>query len=247
MRKKSVSFLSLIIFSIVLAGCGQSDIQTAEETTEVSIEVDEPVKEEPVTSDTDNLEPNDAAIEQEIEDSVVAVSDSEDDLKAILLEKCQDTLMVMIRDDFDEDGIYEAFAATSKDPYAVYFNDPDNASDCYDDYTIWYVTHEEASVIEDVSFGPNFVMMKEGTFKDGTKSVIVDGFMSNVDTDSYIFIVADGKYKYLGTHTSSNIADDGLLYSGHFVRDVDSNYFETEVFEYTNGELVLIDSYREDW
>jgi RNA polymerase subunit RPABC4/transcription elongation factor Spt4 len=174
------------------------------------------------------------------------VADTEDNLVAVLSAECSDTLMVIIRDDFDGDGVYEAFAATSKDPNAVYYNDPDNYYDCYDDYTIWYVTYESATPVEDVPFGPNFVRMSSGTFRDGTKAVIVDSFMSNVDTDSYIFTLHGGTYKYLGTHTSSGISEDGLLYSGHFIRGMNSNYFETEIYEYSNGELIFKEKIKED-
>lgn len=241
MRNACSVIISFSVTALVLFGCGQSSTEIAEAPViDDSIEGDT-IVDAPVTDSSENV-----GVEAEPIEESEKVADSEDDLMAIISDACSDTLMMMIRDDFDGDGIFEAFAATSKDPYAVYFNDPDNASDCYDDFTIWYVTHTDATAIKDVSFGPNFVYMKSGVFTDGTKAVIVDCFMSNVDTDSYIFTLKDGTYSYLGTYTSANIADDGLLYSGHFIRDTDANYFETEIYEYSNDELVLKDTIKED-
>ncbi len=241
MRKTSSVIVSLSIVSLLIFGCGQISTEIVDAPM-VDNSIEAEVKaESPAIESSEEVAVEVAPIEE-----VEIVADSEDDLLAVLSAVCSDTLMMIIRDDFDGDGIFEAFVATSKDPYAVYFNDPDNASDCYDDFTIWYVTHVEATAIDDVPFGPNFVYMKSGVFADGTKAVIVDCFMSNVDTDSYIFTLKEGSYNYLGTHTSASIAEDGLLYSGHFIRDIEANYFETEIYEYSNDELILKDTIKEE-
>ncbi len=243
MRKIKSAIMYLSLGSIILVGCGQVSTETVD-TSAYDSSTEE--KEETKVEDSVSESVATTFVEEEPAEEAEKVADSEDDLIDVLSDACADTLMIIIRDDFDGDGVFEAFAATSKDPYAVYFNDPENASDCYDDTTIWYVTATEATAIEDVPFGPNFVYMKTGVFADGTKAVLVDFFMSNVDTDSYIFTLKDGTYNYLGTHTSASIAEDGLLYSGHFIRDIEANYFETEIYEYSDGELILKDTVKED-
>lgn len=232
-----------VLFMTIGCGRGTSEVKApssdketvAETETETSgAETEKPLEQE---AKQDESEHKENPVEE-------AVADSEEDLVALLSAKCQDTLMVIIVDDFDENGVNEAFAATSKAPNAIYFNDPDDYSDCFDDTTIWFITVENAVPIEDVPLGPNFVNMKSGTFVDGTKAVVVDTFMSNVDTDSYIFTVTNGNYNYLGTHISSVIAEDGLLYSNHFMRETGD--VEVEVYEYSNGELILKEKYIDE-
>ena len=248
MRKASSVITSLSIASLVLFGCGQTSTETVDApvTNNAIVEDVEVVEAETETEAPAIDTSENAAVETEPIEEVEKVADTEDDLLAILSNACSDTILKIIRDDFDGDDVFEAFAVTSKDPYAEYFNDPDNAPDCYDDFTVWYVTHAEATAINDVPFGPNFVYMKSGVFADGTKAVIVDCFMSNVDTDSYIFTLKDGTYNYLGTHTSATIAEDGLLYSWHYIIDIETSYFEAEIYEYTDEELILKDTIRED-
>ncbi len=136
MRKSnSVLIIWFSVASMMLFGCGQ----TSEATVDAPV-MDSATEEKVVEVEAPAIASTEASSIEEVIEEVVKVADSEDDLLAVLSAACSDTLMMIIRDDFDGDGVFEAFAATSKDPYAVYFNDPDNASDCYDDFTIWYVT-----------------------------------------------------------------------------------------------------------
>lgn len=243
MRTKRFVLAMLLSFSIMLIGCEQvsneDDAVSMQSSSEEVESVDEvEVVEAVVDNSTESI--------SELLEVEVDVVDTEEALMSVLSAVCSDTLMVFIRDDFDGNGVFEAVAATSKDPNAIYFNDPENALDCYDDVTIWYVTTEKAVALDDVSNKNCFVNIRSGIFADGTKVVFVDFYMSHVDTDTYVFTFKDDAYNYLGVYSSAGVTDDGLFYTGHYFWSEESRTYETEIYEYSDGKFILKETLKED-
>ena len=180
--------------------------------------------------------------EESIEEGAVATSDDEKNLKDILSNATSETIMVFICDDFDKSGTIEAFAVTSTDPYAKMYGDPDNITDCYDNYTVWYVTYSGANAVDKSTLGPGFVSMSEAEFADGTKTILSNNFRSNNDTDTAVFVVIDDNYKYLGSYPSASVTD-GQLDSSTFQQGT----VEGQIYEYQDGSLVLVKEYTEEF
>ncbi len=155
-----------------------------------------------------------------------------------------DTCLELLYDDYDSDGVYEAFAATSNAPEALNYERNLGAMYTYQGTQIWFISHDNGSIIEEATCD-DFVDISEGTIGD-TTFILVDSFASEWDTNTKIFTVDGNKYLYIGEYSSAKIQDD-KMYSSKII-NYQGAVAETCIYEYDSNskQFVYIDKYIVD-
>ena len=253
MRRQKI-VLAAIAVAVLISGCGLVDgyadkaAEQIAESTNVSTTESTNVSTDVSTAESANLSTAESTDVSATESTETIVTVGETDLRAIFGNATDETILYFICDDFDDDGVSEAFAATSENA-ADAEELLSGILDCITPYKIWFVTGNGAEAMDESLFQDCFIYLSEHTFKGGKKVVAINNFYSAHDTRTYFVTVEDGQYVNLNSGNeyfyTTRFDDDGILHSAHFGFGDDT--VEVQEYLYYNGKIILADEYNAEW
>jgi hypothetical protein len=254
MRIQKAVLVGMIV-AFMISGCGLFDgyadraaEQIVDSTNESTVESSMNDIKEEVKDSSKKEDPNPNLNETSEKSTELVASVGETDLRAILEQSTEETILYFICDDFDDDGILEAFAATSENA-ADAEELLSGILDCISPYKIWFVTSKGAESMDESLFQDCFIYLEEQTFKGGKKVIAINNFFSAHDTRTYFVTVEDGQYVNLNVgdeyYYSTYFDENGVLHSMHY--GFGDETVEVQEYLYYNGKIILADEYDEEW
>ncbi len=169
-------------------------------------------------------------------DASIIKNDKENHITDLVRSKTSDPIVDCIIDDFDGDGIKEAFLITSDD-------EMDSFEGFYP-YNIWFVAGDSICEIKD-HYDGSFIEFEKYDTLTNKKLLAVKCNESVHSTRDQIYTVDNKKYIDLGSYTSTS-EENGYLYSGSLMLTDNGLDEEYQAYKFENNELIPVDDPDDD-